>query len=147
MLVMLAWAVDEPASVKTGFPFWQCLLRAMPTVFVGGLCHGVIQQHSPQTCGSCIFADRENLRALRPSVPLEEEHHMGKSDHDPRLGRYELLLEKCSDNQLVESFDALLSAVTAKLEEQTSLDVAPRRRATRDAAGRRRAPIEKRKRG
>jgi hypothetical protein len=63
---------------------------------------------------------------------------MANSDRDLRLRRYEVLLAKCGDKELVESLDLLLDTVAEKLRQRArSLGTPAKRRArrTRVAAG------------
>lgn len=65
---------------------------------------------------------------------------MVKLDRDLRLRRYEVLLAKCGDKELVKSLDLLLAAVAEKLERRTRPRGTPakrRARTTRAAEGRR----------
>ncbi|HUH84220.1 MAG TPA: hypothetical protein VLX85_06395 [Stellaceae bacterium] len=56
---------------------------------------------------------------------------MSKLDRDLRLRRYELLLAKCDDKELVESLDLLLAAVADKLQQRARPPGAPMRRRAR----------------
>jgi len=56
---------------------------------------------------------------------------MVKLDRDLRLRRYEVLLAKCDDTELVESLDLLLAAVAEKLQQRTVTPSTPMKRRAR----------------
>ena len=45
---------------------------------------------------------------------------MGKLDRKPQLGRYDALLARHGDEELLNSFDALMREVAAKLQRRSA---------------------------